>query len=255
MSVTAIANQKGGVGKTTTAITLAGCIARREKKTLLIDLDPHGSMTSYFGFDPDSLQNGVYQLFQQAVNQQRFNAEKLLQTTRFPQLTMLPSSTALATLDRQLGTKDGMGLVLSRAIIALQEQFDEIIIDCPPMLGILMINALAACDRLIIPVQTEFLALKGLDRMLRTLQMINKARKRPLNYTIVPTMFDRRTRASIETLRTIRSNYPKEKLTDAIIPVDTKFRESAQAGVPLPLYAPRSRGAVAYEVLFEKIYH
>ncbi len=249
----AVANQKGGVGKTTTAISLAGWASVREQKTLLVDLDPHGSMSSYFGLDPDTLEQGVYQLFQQAANQEKFSIHDLIVKTRFSDLSLLPSSTALATLDRQLGTKDGMGLVLARALIKLQTEYQHIFIDCPPMLGVLMINALAACDSLLIPVQTEFLALKGLDRMLNTLAMINKARKRPLHYSIIPTMFDRRTRASIETLRVIKEKYPANKLATTMIPVDTKFREASQLGIPLPIHAVRSRGAVSYSVLFDSL--
>ncbi|MFK5984486.1 MAG: ParA family protein [Pseudomonadota bacterium] len=251
MSIWAVSNQKGGVGKTTTAITLSGWLATRGENVLLIDLDPHGSMTSYFGHDPDTLTQGVYQLFQQAANKEETNVQALILSTRFKNLHLLPSSTAIATLDRQLGTQDGMGLVLARAILSLRDTYQHIFIDCPPMLGVLMINALAACDKLLIPVQTEFLALKGLDRMLSTMAMINRARKRPLAYTIIPTMFDRRTRASIETLRMIKENYSEDKLANAIIPVDTRFREASMKGVPLSILNPLSRGAKAYNILLD----
>lgn len=251
MSIWAVSNQKGGVGKTTTVITLAGWLATRNENVLLVDLDPHGSMTSYFGHDPDSQSQGVYQLFQQAANKEEINVESLILSTRFKNLHLLPSSTAIATLDRQLGTKDGMGLVLAKAILSLKDKYTHVFFDCPPMLGVLMINALAACDRLLIPVQTEFLAVKGLDRMLRTMEMINKARKRPLAYTIIPTLFDRRTRASIETLRTINQNYSNETLANTVIPVDTRFREASMQGVPLPLFNPHSRGAKAYNILLD----
>jgi chromosome partitioning protein len=251
VSIWAVSNQKGGVGKTTTAITLAGWLTTRNENVLLIDLDPHGSMTSYFGYDPDSISQGVYQLFQQAANKQEINVQSLILSTRFKNLHLLPSSMAIATLDRQLGTQDGMGLVLARAVLSLQDTYQHIFIDCPPMLGVLMINALAACDRLLIPVQTEFLALKGLDRMLSTMVMINKARKRPLQYTIIPTLFDRRTRASIETLRMIKEKYSSEKLANTVIPVDTRFREASMKGVPLPLLNPHTRGATAYNILLD----
>lgn len=253
MKIWAVANQKGGVGKTTTSISLSGLASSRQQKTLIVDMDPHGSMTSYMGYDPDTNQEGVYQLFHRAANQEPFLISSLIKPTQFECLDILPASTALATLDRQLGTQNGMGLVISRALLSVQDEYEHVFIDCPPMLGILMINALAACDDLLMPVQTEFLALKGLDRMLGTLGMLNKTRKRPLNYTILPTMFDRRTRSSIESLRAIHENYPREKLSNTVIPVDTKFREASRQGKPISVYNSSTKGAVSYSVLFDDL--
>jgi chromosome partitioning protein len=158
----------------------------------------------------------------------------------------------MATLDRQLGAKEGMGLVVSKALERVAGQFDAVLIDCPPQLGVLMINALAACQHLIIPVQTEFLALKGLERMLRTLQMIGKALKKQLHYTILPTMFDCRTRASNSTLKTLHERYP-DKTWHAVIPVDTQFREASRLGIPLSIKSPRDRGSVAYGLLLDDL--
>ena len=154
----------------------------------------------------------------------------------------------MATLDRQLGTKEGKGLVLKKSLVALEEHFDYVLIDCLPMLGILMVNALAACDSLLLPVQTEFLALKGLERMMKTLEMITKSRKIPLQSIIVPTMFDRRTRASIQSLRTLREKYG-ESVWPSVIPVDTQFREASQQGLPISLMNKSTRGSKAYEAL------
>lgn len=245
MKVWSVANQKGGVGKTTTAVTLAGLLAARGHDTLMVDLDPHGSLTSYFGYDPDSIEQSVYSLFQ---DDSRQSAAEIVRDTRFERLALLPASTALATLDRQLGTKEGMGLVIGRALVQLANRFDYVLIDCPPVLGVLMINALAASSHLLVPVQTEFLALKGLERMMRTLAMVTKARKRPLNYLIVPTMFDRRTRASLETLQNLRNNYA-DVLWKSVIPVDTQFREASREGMPLSYLNPHARGVIAYTAL------
>jgi chromosome partitioning protein len=145
---------------------------------------------------------------------------------------------------------DGMGLVIAQTLAGLRERFDYVFIDCPPVLGMLMVNALAACSHLIIPVQTEFLAMKGLERMLRTLQMIGKAKGVMPPYTIMPTMFDKRTRASIESLRALREQYGSQAW-HSVIPLDTKFREASSAGAPVCFHQPGTRGANAYEVLLE----
>lgn len=250
MKVWAVANQKGGVGKTTTAITLGGLLAARGAQTLLVDMDPHGSLSSYFGHDPDGNASSLYQLFQKRDGVT--GAIELVRETKFNHLFVLPASTALATLDRQLGTQEGMGLVLARALAQLSADFEYALIDCPPILGVLMVNALAACDHLVIPVQTEFLALKGLERMLRTLTMVTRARKLPLQYTIVPTLFDRRTRAALDSLQTLRSRYAST-VWQAEIPIDTQFREASRLGVPLSLSHPRARGALAYQELLETL--
>jgi chromosome partitioning protein len=247
MKIWAIANQKGGVGKTTTAVSLAGHLVTQGSRVLLVDMDPQGSMTSYFGYDPDDMSQSLYSLFQ--LNEFSYqNISPLLIETKVERLKLLPASTALATLDRQLGTKEGKGLVLKKSLVALEEHFDYVLIDCLPMLGILMVNALAACDNLLLPVQTEFLALKGLERMMNTLQMITKSRKTPLQSTIIPTMFDRRTRASLESLQALRDKYA-EKVWEAVIPVDTQFREASRRGMPISLMNKSTRGSKAYEAL------
>ncbi|VAW71156.1 ParA-like protein [hydrothermal vent metagenome] len=246
MKVWATANQKGGVGKTTSAVTLAGVMQKRGQRVLLIDLDPHGSLTSYFGLDPDAVQASVYDLFQASFERIR----PVIQKTKFNRLDFLPASSALATLDRQLGAKGGMGLIIKKSLHQVAGDYDLAIMDCPPMLGLLMVNALAACHRLLIPVQTEFLALKGLERMVHTLSMIQKAREQPVCFTIVPTFYDQRLNASIETLETLRKNY-KETIWSGVIPVDTQFREASQRGIPLSIERISCKGARAYSHLLD----
>ena len=247
MKIWAVANQKGGVGKTTTAVSLAGHLVSQGARVLLVDMDPQGSMTSYFGFDPDDMPQSIYSLFQ--LNDFSYqNVSSALTKTKIEKLTLLPATTALATLDRQLGTKEGKGLVLKKSLAALESHFDYVLIDCLPMLGILMVNALAACDNLLLPVQTEFLALKGLDRMMNTLNMVTRSRKTALPSIIVPTMFDRRTRASLESLRALREKYT-DKVWGEVIPVDTQFREASRQGLPISMMNKSTRGSKAYKAL------
>lgn len=249
MKVWATANQKGGVGKTTSAVTLAGVMQKRGHRVLLVDLDPHGSLTSYFGEDPDSVERSAYDLYQQSLTND-LNTRSVIHKTKFNRLDFIPASSALATLDRQLGTKDGMGLVIKKSMLQIQDDYDLAIIDCPPMMGLLMVNALAACERLLIPVQTEYLALKGLERMVHTMSMIQKARKQEVCYSIVPTFFDQRLKASNETLATLRRQY-KENIWDGVIPIDTQFREASQKGIPLSIERISCKGSRAYSHLLD----
>lgn len=244
MRVWSVANQKGGVGKTTTSINLAGLLADAGRSTLLIDLDPHGSSTAYFGYDPDAVTRSVYQLFQANAP----HPATLIRDTVIPKLKLLPASSALATLDRQLGAQEGKGLAIRHALDKLEDSFSYVLIDCPPVLGVLMVNALAACERLIVPVQTEFLALKGLERMVRTLQMIQQSRGSPLPFVIVPTMFDRRTNAAHESLRHLKETYPYN-MWNNVVPIDTQLRDASRVGMPLTIANPKARGAIAYRQL------
>lgn len=250
MKVWTVANQKGGVAKTTTVVTLGGLLAAWGFRVLLVDMDPHGSMTSYFRYDQDGLEASVYSLFQANAEQRDIRVADMIHGTGCEGLSLLPATLAQATLDRQTGKLTGMGLILKNGLAQVEHEFDFVLIDCPPLLGVLLINALAACDQLLIPVQTEFLALKGLERMLHTLGMVLKARKQELPYLVVPTLYDVRTRASQDSLRILRQSY-RQNLWPGVIPVDTRFREASRAGLPLSSFAPRSRGVEAYTALLE----
>jgi chromosome partitioning protein len=252
MRVWAVANQKGGVGKTTTSIALAGLLADAGKRVVVVDLDPHGSMTSYFGYDPDSLEHSSFELFQHKGVVPHGLPQQLLLPTSNERIFLLPSSTALATLERQSPGQSGLGLVIAKSLAQVWQDFDHAVIDSPPLLGVLMVNALAASQHLVIPVQTEFLAVKGLERMVNTLAMINRSRQQALPYTIVPTMFDRRTQASMSTLRVLRNSYP-EHLWPAYIPVDTRLRDASRAGLTPSQFDNNSRGVLAYRALLKHL--
>ncbi|WP_126453826.1 ParA family protein [Sulfuriflexus mobilis] len=250
MKVWAIANQKGGVGKTTTAVSLAGLLSQAGHRTLLMDADPHGSMSVYFGNDPDTTPGGLYQLFHDFDTLSTQSVRNIILRSNYDNIDIMPASSSMAALDRQMGTRSGMGLVFSKALGLIDEDYDFVLIDCPPLLGILMVNALAVCDELLVPVQTEFLALKGLERIVHTLHMIMQSRNEILHYTVVPTLYDRRTNASRGALEALQEQYP-ETLWPGVIPVDTQFREASRVGAPLSMMLPESRGALAYSKLLE----
>ncbi len=248
MNVWTVANQKGGVGKTTTTVTLGGLLAERGYKVLLIDTDPHASLTYYFGIDSEELDNSVFDLFTAGKEIKTEQIYQILCPSSIKNLDILPATMALATLDRRLGSQGGMGLILNNALKMLENDYDYALIDCPPVLGVLMVNALAACQRILIPVQTEFLALKGLDRMVRTLTLMGRSHKRQYKQTIIPTMFDKRTKASLEAYKELKRLHG-DLVWSSVIPVDTKFRNASFEQLPPSVYAPKSRGVFSYSTL------
>ena len=248
MEVWTVANQKGGVGKTTTTIALAGVLAELGKKVLLVDTDPHASLTYYFGVESEDLDLSVYDLFTQVASK-----EQILQSlcpTQYENIDILPATMGLATLDRSLGAKGGMGLVLKKAMSKVAQCYDFVLIDCPPILGVLMVNALAAADRILVPVQTEFLALKGLYRMIKTMDMMQLEQDKPFEYTIIPTMFDKRTKASLLAYKQLQETY-QEKVWSGVIPIDTNFRNASLAQQVPSHFAENTRGVLAYKNLLE----
>lgn len=248
MVVWTVANHKGGVGKTTTTVTLGGLLAQSGKRVILIDTDPQASLSYYFGIDSDELSTSLYNIFMAGKSVTKEDVLNCLCPTKLDSLFILPATMALATLDRKLGAKSGMGLIMRQALELISDEFDYAIIDCPPVLGVLMINALTACDRVIIPVQTEFLALKGLERMMHSMEIMQKALSKTFAYTIVPTIFDKRFKAATKAYSTLMRTY-KEGVWIGLIPVDTRFRDASQAQSPPSVYSPKSRGVVAYAKL------
>ncbi|MET2955371.1 ParA family protein [Vibrio harveyi] len=247
MNVWSVANQKGGVGKTTSTVTLAGLLSQKGHRVLMVDTDPHASLTTYLGYDPDAVTSSLFDLFQLKTFS-RETVKPLIVETELEGMDIIPAHMSLATLDRVMGNRSGMGLILKRALQAVAEDYDYVLIDCPPILGVMMVNALAASDRILIPVQTEFLAMKGLERMMRTLTIMQKSRPGGFKVTIVPTMYDKRTRASLQTLTQLKKDYPNQVWTSAV-PIDTKFRDASLKHLPASHFASGSRGVFAYKQL------
>ncbi|MEQ8497299.1 MAG: ParA family protein [Gammaproteobacteria bacterium] len=244
--------QKGGVGKTTTVVNLAGTLAGRGQRVLLVDLDPHGSCSGYFGFDAESDGPSVHDLFQAVAAGERCDVARLVRRTAQPRIALLPAATALVSLERRCGAVKGMGRALARHLPALAEDYDYCLIDCPPTLGMLVINAFAAAELLIVPMQTEALALRTLGPLLRTLALFANSTGRELPHLVVPTMVDRRTRASRDALLALRCREDINLWPD-YVPVDTQLREAARLGVPLTTWQPEARASEAYERLLDAL--
>ncbi|WP_104028742.1 ParA family protein [Vibrio jasicida] len=247
MIVWSVANQKGGVGKTTSTVTLAGLLSQKGHRVLMVDTDPHASLTTYLGYDPDAVTSSLFDLFQLKTFT-RETVKPLIVETDLDGMDIIPAHMSLATLDRVMGNRSGMGLILKRALQAVAQDYDYVLIDCPPILGVMMVNALAASDRILIPVQTEFLAMKGLERMIRTLTIMQKSCPGGFKVTIVPTMYDKRTKASLQTLTQLKKDYPNQVWTSAV-PIDTKFRDASLKHLPASHFASGSRGVFAYKQL------
>ncbi len=252
MRIWGVANQKGGVGKTTSVVTLGGLLAQEGHRVLVMDLDPHGSLTSYFKYDPDTIEQSAFDLFMHQGKVPDGLPEQLITSTSCEGMHLMPASTALATLERRMVGVEGMGLIISKTLAMLWDQYDYVLIDNSPSLGVLMINSLAASQLLVVPVQTEFLAIKGLERMMHTLGMVIRSQKSNLKHMILPTMFDRRTQASTQSLRTIKGTWGDDVWKYAI-PVDTKFRDASMKGLVPSEYDKDTHGVRAYKKLLENL--
>lgn len=238
--VTAIANQKGGVGKTTTAVSLAAALAIAERPTLLIDIDPQGSATKGLGLKAGPA-GDMYSVMAGEVA-----LAEILIPTELPHLSVAPASRDLVGVELELVTSEGREARLKKALEPVRDRFQFIIIDCPPSLGILTVNALAAADGLLIPVQCEYLALEGVSQMVETLQRIQAAMNPDLVLDgVLLTMFDERTNLARQVVNDIRE-YFKEKVYKTIIPRNIRLGEAPSFGRPIMLYDIRSKGSETY---------
>lgn len=240
----AVVNQKGGVAKTTTVVNLGAYLARAGKKTLVIDIDPQGNATSGLGIDRDHLELCIYDVL---IND--IPIEGVIQPTEVEGLSVLPATIALAGAEIELVSSANREQKLKNALIGEKNNFDYILIDCPPSLGLLTLNALTAADSLIIPIQCEYYALEGLGQLMNTFQLVKKHLNPELEIEgVLLTMFDARTNLAIQVVDEVKEFF-KGKVYGAIIPRNVRLSEAPSHGKPISLYDPKSRGAEVYEQL------
>lgn len=251
VTVVAIANQKGGVGKTTTALSLGAALARMGKKVLLMDLDPHGCASVHLGLYPENVSVSAYDLFlPEAFDRTVWN--KAIFHAREAGMDLVASNVRLSELDIDLKGRDNKGLLLKNLLAAAATDYDFVILDCPPNMGVLLVNAMVASDLLIIPIQTDFLALHGLRLIFDSIRLLNKVLPRPVAWRALPTMFDKRAGACRRVLDLLRKKLGP-KLFQTVIGMDTQFREASARGKVIYDVAPDSRGAREYMALAKEI--
>lgn len=250
--ILAIANQKGGVGKTTTAISLGSALARKGKNILVVDLDPHGCASLHLRVYSEGQQASLYDIFVADEKLCPRIWDRLIMETELNNLEIAPGCIRLSELENDFRDRKSKGNVLLRALQYLKSEYDFIILDCPPHLGILLINALVAADLLIIPIQTDFLALHGLKLLFDTLRTLNKVLPRPVRYRAVPTMYDKRTRACARVLELLQQKMGSA-MFKTIIGMDTHFREASALGCSIFEVDAKSRGAQSYAALADEV--
>lgn len=246
--VIAIANQKGGVGKTTTAVNLSSCLAYKGKRVLVIDIDPQGNTTSGLGVDKKSISKSIYDV---VINDE--SMENVLVSTALEGLMLCPSNIQLAGAEVELVPMISRETRVKTALEKIKRDYDFVIIDCPPSLGLLTLNSLTAADTILVPIQCEYYALEGLSQLMNTVRLVQRHLNPALDVEgVVLTMFDARTNLSIQVVEEVKK-YFKNKVYRTVIPRNVRLSEAPSFGLPIILYDPKSRGAECYLELAEEV--
>ena len=246
--IISIANQKGGVGKSTTAINLSAALAEKGKRVLVVDSDPQGNTTSGLGIDKNSMENTIYDVY--LGND---TVSKCIVKTEYENLELLPSNVNFAAAEIELIGVEKKEFILKNEIDYVKGSYDYIIIDCPPSLSLLTVNALAAADTVLVPVQCEYYALEGLSQLIHTINLVKERLNPELEMEgVVFTMYDTRTNLSAQVVENVKENL-EERVFDTLIPRNIRLAEAPSYGQPITAYEPKSAGAESYRKLADEI--
>jgi len=245
-----IANQKGGVGKTTTAINLSASLAELNKKVLIVDMDPQGNTSSGLGIQKDEIENTVYQLLLGELE-----VKECMIHGKYENMSIIPSNINLAAAEIELVGIDDKEFILQKAINSVKEEYDYILIDCPPSLSMLTINSMCAADTVLVPIQCEYYALEGLTQLIHTIDLVKDRLNPNLEIEgVVFTMYDARTNLSLQVVENVKSNL-QQNIYKTIIPRNIRLAEAPSHGIPINQYDARSTGAESYRLLAEEVIH
>ncbi|MCI9381607.1 MAG: ParA family protein [Dorea sp.] len=246
--IIAIANQKGGVGKTTTAINLSACLAEKGQKVLAIDMDPQGNMTSGLGLDKDDVDKTIYDMI---IGESEIEA--VIKKETIENLDILPSNVDLSAVEIELIDVENKEFIVNNSIQKIRDNYDFIIIDCPPSLSLLTINAMTTADSVLVPIQCEYYALEGLSQLIHTVELVKDRLNSKLEIEgVVFTMYDARTNLSLQVVENVKDNL-QQNIYKTIIPRNIRLAEAPSYGTPINQYDPRSAGAESYMRLADEV--